>query len=73
MQRNRDEHCIAIFSNERTHVAGHGAGDRDLAAVLQPDRETSREVAISHGGAGASDAQFEVEPFESDSDDDETP
>ena len=31
----------------------HGPSQRDLAAVLQPDRETAREFAISHGSPSA--------------------
>lgn len=58
MQRHGDENGIGrLATDQRGHVARHCARDRDLAAVLEADRQASGEIAIGHSGARPRDAR----------------
>jgi len=46
-----DKDRIAVGLHQRTHIMRHRRCDRDLAAIFEPDRQTSRQRVISDGSA----------------------
>ena len=58
MQRDRYENRLPVVpAHKRHHVPRHRAGDCDLAAVLQLNRQGPRQFAIGDRRAGPSDAR----------------